>query len=69
MSRLKSKELSKLDGGERGRKLAEVRAELSKLKAGAARGTLRKEVGQINALKKDIARILTVINAQKEDTT
>ena len=69
MSRLKSKELSKLDGGERGRKLAEVRAELSKLKAGAASGTLRKEVGQINALKKNIARILTVINAQKDETT
>ncbi len=65
MSRLKSKELRKMDVEERGQKLAELRAELSKLKAGAARGTLRKEVGQIDALKKNIARILTVINAQK----
>ena len=69
MSRLKSKELGKLDGDERERKLAEIRAELSKLKAGAARGTLRKEVGQIGALKKNIARILTVINAQKGETS
>jgi len=69
MSRLKSKELGKMDGEERGRRLAELRAELSKLKAGAARGTLRKEVGQINAVKKNIARMLTVINAQREETS
>ncbi len=69
MSRLKSKELRKMDGDERGQKLAELRAELSKLKAGAARGTLKKEVGQIGALRKNIARILTVINAQKGETS
>ena len=69
MSRLKTKELTKMDGEERGQKLTELRAELSKLKAGAARGTLKKEVGQINAVKKNIARILTVINAQEGETS
>ncbi|MCH8022535.1 MAG: 50S ribosomal protein L29 [Thaumarchaeota archaeon] len=69
MSRLKSKELRKMDGEERGKKVAELRAELSKLKAGVARGTVRKEVGQIAALKKNIARILTVINEPKGESS
>ncbi|MFQ6011092.1 MAG: 50S ribosomal protein L29 [Nitrososphaerales archaeon] len=69
MSRLKFRELEKMDDEEKGKKLTELRAELSKLKAGAARGTLRKEIGQIKAVKKDIARILTAINLQRRETS
>ena len=46
-------------------RLAEMRTELSKLEVENAKGTLRKESGKINRVKKDIARLLTRLNEMK----
>lgn len=47
-------------------KLSELRAELAKLKSAAARGTLKKQTGEIRALRRNIARILTVMNEKAQ---
>jgi len=63
--KLKSDELRKLNDEELQDKLFELRAELVKLKSASARGTLRKETGKIRAIKRAVARILTIINERK----
>lgn len=62
MPNLKASELRKLKPDELHGRLAELRAELSKLKSSSARGTLKKESGEIRRARRNIARILTVIN-------
>ncbi|MEM3517476.1 MAG: 50S ribosomal protein L29 [Nitrososphaerales archaeon] len=57
MRKLKDEELKE--------KLIELKAELVKLKNASKRGTLRKETGKIRAIRKNIARILTIINERK----
>ena len=63
--KLKSDELRKLSDEELQDRLFELRAELVKLKSVAARGTLKKETGKIRAIRRAIARILTIINERK----
>jgi len=63
--KLKSSELKKLDDEALQDNLLELRAELVKLKSAAIRGTLKKETGKIRAIRKAIARILTIINERK----
>ena len=46
-------------------RIAEMRTELSKLEVENAKGTLRKESGKINRVKKDIPRLLTRLNEMK----
>ena len=46
-------------------RIAEMRTELAKLEVENAKGTLRKESGKINRVKKDIARLLTRLNEMK----
>lgn len=65
MPKLKSDELRKLNDEELQDRLFELRAELVKLKSASARGTLRKETGKIRAMKRGIARMLTIINERK----
>jgi len=63
--KLKSDELRKLNDEELQGKLFELRAELVKLKSAAARGTLKKETGKIRAIRRAIARIITIMNERK----
>ncbi|MGQ9470042.1 MAG: 50S ribosomal protein L29 [Nitrososphaerales archaeon] len=65
MPKLKSDELRKLNDEDLQKKLFELRAELVKLKSAAARGTLKKETGKIRAIRRLIARILTIMNERK----
>ncbi len=62
MPRLKTSELQKLETKDLETKLAELRTELTKLRSMQGRGTLRKESGKVRAVRRDIARILTVIS-------
>ena len=62
MSRLRVKELRQQDQLQLRNRLFELRGELSKLKSSAARGMIQKESGSIKRIRKDIARILTVMN-------
>ncbi len=65
MKRLKTEELSKLSDADLVKKLDDLRSELSKLRSGAARGTLKKELGEIKSVRRNIARTLTAMNAKK----
>ncbi|MEM1524930.1 MAG: 50S ribosomal protein L29, partial [Nitrososphaerales archaeon] len=62
MVSLKVSELRKMSEEELTKKLLELTTELMKLKSSSARGTLRKESGKIKYLRRDIARIKTILS-------
>ncbi|MHB8566003.1 MAG: 50S ribosomal protein L29 [Nitrososphaerales archaeon] len=65
MKNLKTEELSKISDTDLTKRLNELRTELSRLRSSAARGTLKKELGEIKTVRRNIARILTMENARK----
>ncbi|MBI2126924.1 MAG: 50S ribosomal protein L29 [Thaumarchaeota archaeon] len=67
MPTLKTSELRKLPTEELRVKYAELYAELSRLKAAAARGAAKKDVGKIRPLRKNVARVLTMLNESKQE--
>ena len=62
MPQLKPKELRKQDADKLRQTLFDLRSELSKLAGEAQRGVVKKDVGNIARLKKDIARVATVMH-------
>jgi large subunit ribosomal protein L29 len=65
MKRLKTEDLSKLSDPDLIKRLNDLRTELSRLRSAAARGTLKKELGEIKTVRRNIARVLTAMNAKK----
>ncbi|HXQ92692.1 MAG TPA: 50S ribosomal protein L29 [Nitrososphaerales archaeon] len=65
MKRLKTEDLSKLSDPDLVKRLNDLRSELSRLRSSAARGTLKKELGEIKTVRRNIARILTAMNVKK----
>jgi large subunit ribosomal protein L29 len=65
MKRLKTEELSKLSDSDLVKRLNDLRSELSRLRSSAARGTLKKELGEIKTVRRNIARTLTAMNAKE----
>jgi ribosomal protein L29 len=61
LPRVKAKTLREQDSEQLKDRLFELRGELSKLQGRSARGMIQKESGKIGRIKKDIARILTVM--------
>ena len=43
-------------------KLSELNADLAKLRAEGAKGTLKKQTGDLRWIRRDIARIMTILN-------
>ncbi len=62
MKTQKASELRKISEKDLQDRLASLRSELSKLNVSAGRGTLKKESGSVKAVRRNIARVLTVIN-------
>jgi len=62
MARVKLKTLQEMNRTDLTEKLSELKAELMKLKSERAKGTLKKETGSIRWMRRDIARILTIID-------
>jgi large subunit ribosomal protein L29 len=62
VARVKLKTLQEMNRTDLTQKLSELEAELMKLKSERAKGTLKKETGSIRWMRRDIARILTIIN-------
>ena len=62
MPRVKTKTLREQDSESLKDRLFELRGELSKLQGLNARGMIQKQSGKIGRIKRDIARILTVMN-------
>jgi ribosomal protein L29 len=61
MTQLKAKELRNQDAEKLKQTLFDLRSELSKLKGGAERGIIKKDVGNIRRIRRSIATILTVM--------
>ena len=62
MPQLKPKELRGQDADKLRQTLFDLRSELSKLAGGAQRGIVKKDVGNIRRIRKDIARVITVMH-------
>ena len=65
MKKLKTEELTRLSDQDLAKRLNDLRSELSILRSKAARGTLKKELGEIKSVRRNIARALTAMNAKK----
>ncbi|HLC86143.1 MAG TPA: 50S ribosomal protein L29 [Candidatus Nanoarchaeia archaeon] len=65
MAVLKKSELKKMSTEEMNKRMLEIKKELMKLRAQASRGTQPENPGKIRALRRAIARILTVQNQKK----
>ena len=62
MGQLKAKELRERDADKLRQTLFDLRSELSKLRGGAQRGVVKKDVGNIHRLRREIAVVLTVMH-------
>ena len=62
MKKLKTEDLTKLSEEDLVERANDLRSELSVLRSKAARGTLKKELGEIKTVRRNIARVLTVAN-------
>jgi len=67
LKNLKNSELLKLKTKDLEEKLMDLRKEMSELISSAGRGTLKKESGSLKSIKRNIARVLTVMNGRKEE--
>ena len=66
MAHLKNKTIREFNEKDLQDRLKQARTELFKLNVESKKGTLRKESGKLNPLRKDIARMLTRINELKK---
>ena len=62
MARLKLKTLREMNNNDLTEKLSELNADLAKLRSEGAKGTLKKQTGDLRWLRRDIARIMTIMN-------
>ena len=65
MARVKLKTLREMNNRDLEDKLSDLKADLSKLRSEAAKGTLKKQTGNIKWIRRDIARILTLLTEWK----
>lgn len=69
MGRVKLKTLREMNVNDLSDKLFELNTELAKLRSEGAKGTLKKQTGNIKWLRRDIARIMTLQNERKVGST
>jgi len=62
MARLKLKTLREMNNPDLTDKLSDLNADLAKLRAEGAKGTLKKQTGDLRWIRRDIARIMTILN-------
>ena len=62
MSKLRWKAIREMNEVDLKDRVEQMRTELSKLEVENAKGTLRKESGKIKLTKRNIARLLTILN-------
>lgn len=63
---MKAKEIRAMNKEELEKKLGELRKELIKINAQISTGTTPKSPGHVKQIKKNIAKILTIIHEKKE---
>jgi large subunit ribosomal protein L29 len=67
MARLKLRTLHEMNDTDLTDKLSDLKADLAKLRSEGAKGTLKKRTGDIRWIRRDIARIMTLLNERKEN--
>ncbi len=65
MARLKVKTLREMNDKDLSDKLSELKADLAKLRLEKSKGTLKKETANIKWLRRDIARMMTILHERK----
>jgi large subunit ribosomal protein L29 len=65
MARIKLKTLREMNDTDLGQKLSEMKADLAKVRSEQSKGTLKKHSGDIRYMRRDIARMLTILNERK----
>ena len=65
MARVKLKTLREMNNDDLSGKLSDLKADLSKLRSEGAKGTLKKQTGNRQIDRRDIARILTTSQERK----
>ncbi len=65
MARLKIKTLREMNENDIQGKLSEMKADLAKLRLEKSKGTLKKNSSNIRWLRRDIARMNTIMNERK----
>ena len=65
MARIKVRTLREMNDTDLGDKLSELRADLAKRRSEQSKGTLKKHTGEIRYIRRDIARVLTILNERK----
>lgn len=65
MARLKLKTLREMNDTDLSQKLSEMKADLAKVRSEQTKGTLKKHSGEIKYMRRDIARILTLLKERK----
>lgn len=65
MARVKLKTIREMNDDDLSGKLTDLRADLSKIRSDKAKGTLKKMTGSVKYIRRDIARILTILNERK----
>jgi large subunit ribosomal protein L29 len=65
MARLKLKTLREMNDQDLNDKLAELKTDFGKLQVEKSKGTLKKQTGSIRWLRRDIARMKTIMNERK----
>lgn len=68
MGRIKLKTLHEMNDIDLTDKLSDLKTDLAKLRSEGAKGTLKKRTGDIRWVRRDIARIMTLLNERKENT-
>ncbi len=65
MPRLKIKDLRAMNDDELKTRLSELRAELAHAHVERSKGTIKKESGKMKYMRRDIARIITILNERR----
>ncbi|MFL6473463.1 MAG: 50S ribosomal protein L29 [Nitrososphaera sp.] len=65
LARLKLKTLREMNDQDLSDKLAELKTDLGKVQLEKSKGTLKKQTGNIKWLRRDIARMKTILNERK----
>ncbi|WP_415283562.1 50S ribosomal protein L29 [Candidatus Nitrososphaera sp. FF02] len=65
MARVKLKTLREMNDTDLAQKLAEMKADLAKVRSEQTKGTLKKHSGDIRYMRRDIARMMTLLNERK----
>jgi large subunit ribosomal protein L29 len=65
MARVKLKTLREMNDTDLAQKLSEMKADLAKVRSEQTKGTLKKHSGDIRYMRRDIARMMTILNERK----